>query len=72
MKPAPRVDPWVVKLLTAALVVIALALVAIVVLLFVALGQLSDFVEAIEGIGLTLSFVGVASTYSSNPTRGDR
>lgn len=60
MKPAPRVDPWVVKLLTAALVVIALALVAIVVLLFVALGQLSELVEAIEGVGLTLSVVGGA------------
>ncbi|MFC6903802.1 hypothetical protein [Halalkalicoccus tibetensis] len=55
MKPAPRVDPWVVKLLTASLVVIALALVAIVVLLFVALGELSDLVEAIEGVGLTIS-----------------
>lgn len=60
MKPAPRVDPWVVKLLTAALVVIALALAAIVVLLFMALGQLADLVEAIEGVGLTLS-VAVAS-----------
>lgn len=61
MKPAPRVDPWVVKLLTASLVVIALALVAIVVLLFVALGELADLVEAIEGVGLTMSVATVAS-----------
>lgn len=72
MKPAPRVDPWVVKLLTAALVVIALTLIAIVVLLFVALGQLSDLVEAIEGIGLTLSAVAAASARSSTLPRGDR
>ena len=72
MKPAPRVEPWVVKLLTAALVVIALALIAIVVLLFVALGQLSDLVEAIEGIGLTLSAVAAASARSSTLPRGDR
>ncbi|MDL5362544.1 hypothetical protein [Halalkalicoccus sp. NIPERK01] len=60
MKPAPRVEPWVVKLLTAALVVIALALVAIVVLLFVGLGRLADLVEAIEGTGLMASTVAVA------------
>lgn len=64
MKPAPRVNPWVVKLLTAALVVIALALVAIVVLLFFALGQLADLVEAIEGVGLTMSVVAAMGTAS--------
>lgn len=69
MKPTPRVEPWVVKLLTAALVVIALALIAIVVLLFLALGQLADLIEAIEGVGLATSVLAVTSVPIGLPAR---
>jgi uncharacterized protein YoxC len=57
MRPAPRVEPWVMKLLTATLVVIALALVAIAILLILGLGQLADLIETMERLESTLAVV---------------
>lgn len=51
MRTPPRVEPWVIKALTAALIVIALALVAIAVLLLIGLSQLTELIDALEQTG---------------------
>lgn len=55
----PGVDPWVVKVLTATLVVIALALVALVVLTILGLMYLVDLIRLLEPATATIRLIAV-------------
>lgn len=60
MRPAPRTEPWVMKLLTATLVVIALALVAIAILLVLGLGYVVELIDTIERLESAVALTGTA------------